>query len=285
VLLLIINQQNSGLNGLRAALSVIVYPVQSLVSLPVQLTEQTLRYFVTYNQLQKENDTLKRQVLLYKTDLLKLDTLEKENIRLRALLEKSFRLGEQVLVAELIAVNQAPYDHIIVVDKGSRFGVHPKQPVIDAHGVFGQVLRVSPFSAEIMLITDPSHALSVEISRNGLRTVAVGSGHYNRLNLPFLPNNADVLPGDTLVTSGLDQIFPQGYPVAIVDQLTPQPNKPFADISATPIAQLDKSREVMIVWSQSKPIPLIHSATPPVSTPSTLSSSLPLHNDSQRVSE
>jgi rod shape-determining protein MreC len=206
--------------------------------------------------LQKENDVLKQQVLLYKTDLLKLDNLEKENIRLRALLEKSFVLGEQVLVAELIAVNQAPYDHIVVVDKGTHFGIHPKQPVLDANGVFGQVLRVSPFSAEIMLITDPNHALSVEVSRNGLRTIAVGSGQYNRLNLPFLPNNADILPGDTLVTSGLDEVFPQGYPVATIDQFISQPNKPFADISATPIAQLDKSREVLIVWSKSKPVPL-----------------------------
>jgi rod shape-determining protein MreC len=266
VILLAADQKNSRLGGLRAVLSVVVHPIELLISLPVQVTEQTLSYFISYDALQTENAQLKKQMLLHKTDLLKLGTLEKENIRLRALLEKSFKIGEQVLVAELIAVNQAPYEHVVVVDKGTHFGVYPKQPVLDAKGVVGQVIRALPLSAEVMLITDPNHAISVEVSRNGLRTIAVGSGQYNRLNLPFLPNNADILPGDTLVTSGLDNVFPQGYPVALVDQFVQQPNKPFADISATPMAQLDRSREVLMVWSHSTPIPLnnkLQSAPPP----------------------
>jgi rod shape-determining protein MreC len=247
---------SSRLNSLRATLSVITYPIQSLVNLPIQLIKQTLKYSASYSDLQAENAQLRQQSLLHKTDLLKLSTLEKENIRLRALLEKSFKLGEQVLVAELIAVNQAPYEHIVVVDKGTHFDVHPKQPVLDAVGVVGQVIRSLPFSSEVMLITDPNHAISVEVSRNGLRTIAVGSGRYNRLNLPYLPNNADIMAGDTLITSGLDDTFPQGYPVAIVDKFTQQPNKPFAEISATPIAHLDRDREVLIAWNNAKRIQL-----------------------------
>ena len=254
--LLVIDQRTPHLRGVRAFLSVLVYPVQSLVNLPLQLLDQTFKYSISYSKLQEENASLKQQTLLQKTHLLKLATLEKENIRLRALLEKSYKLGEQVMVAELLAVNQAPYEHIVVVDKGTHFGIYDKQPVMDAEGVVGQVIRALPFSAEVMLITDPNHAISVEVSRNGLRTIAVGSGRYNRLNLPFLPNNADILPGDTLVTSGLDNVFPHGYPVAVVDKFIQQPNKPFADISAAPLAHLDKDREVLIVWNNSKPIPL-----------------------------
>lgn len=256
VVLLVVDQRTTHLRGARAVLSVLVYPMQSLVSLPMQLVNQAFKYSVSYSKLQEENVALKRQNLLHKTDLLKLGTLEKENIRLRALLEKSFKLGEQVLVAELIAVNQAPYEHVVVVDKGTHFGIYPKQPVLDADGVVGQVIRALPLSAEVMLITDPNHAISVEVARNGLRTIAVGSGRYNRLNLPFLPNNADILPGDKLITSGLDNTFPQGYPVAVVDQFIQQPNKPFADISATPAAHLDRDREVLIIWNNAKPIPL-----------------------------
>lgn len=256
MVLLVVDQRTTHLRNVRAVLSVVVYPIQSLVSLPLQLATQAFKYSASYNKLQQENAALKQQTLLHKTDLLKLATLEKENIRLRALLEKSFKLGEQVLVAELVAVNQAPYEHVVVVDKGTHFGIYPKQPVLDADGVVGQVIRALPLNAEVMLITDPNHAISVEVRRNGLRTIAVGSGRYNRLNLPFLPNNADILPGDTLITSGLDNVFPQGYPVAVVDQFIPQPNKPFADISATPVAHLDRDREVLIVWNNSKPIPL-----------------------------
>ncbi len=274
LVLLAVDQRSSRLGGVRAALSVVVYPLELLVSLPVQVTEQTLSYFISYDALHAENIRLKKQMLLHRTDLLKLDTLEKENIRLRALLEKSFKIGEQVLVAELISVNQAPYDHIVVVDKGTHFGIYPKQPVLDAAGIVGQVIRAFPLSGEIMLITDPNHAISVEVQRNGLRTIAIGSGHYNRLILPFLPNNADILPGDVLVTSGLDDVFPQGYPVALVNRFAQQPNKPFADISATPIAQLDKIREVLMVWTHSKVSTFEHKVTqstvPPQPSPSIL---------------
>ena len=200
----------------------------------------------------KENKKLKHEQLINKSKLLKFAALETENIRLRSLLESSYNLGEQVLIAELLSVNLAPYEHVVLVNKGSRFGVHPKQPVIDAEGIVGQVIRTNPLTSEIMLITDPSHAIPVQVNRNGLRTIAVGSGQLNRLNLPFLPNNVDIRPGDLLITSGLGGTFPQGYPVATVDEFTPQPDKPFAIIKATPKALLDRSRELLIVWSNTE---------------------------------
>ncbi len=256
LVLLIADQRSSKLLPLRAALSLLVYPVQVLVDLPLDAANFIGDTFVSYRTLKKENQALKEQKLVNEARLLKLAALEKENIRLRALLENSFKLGEQVLVAELLAVNLVPYEHIVVVNKGSRFGVHSKQPVLDAHGVVGQVVRTLPASSEIMLITDPNHAIPVQVNRNGLRTIAIGSGQVNQLNLPFLPNNADILPGDLLVTSGLGGTFPQGYPVAVVDDFKVRPNKPFASISATPKAKLDKSREFLIVWSDATPVPL-----------------------------
>lgn len=256
LVLLIADHRSTKLQPLRAALSLLVYPVQLLVNFPGDAANYLSDTFVSYRTLKKENRELKELQLVNEAKLLKLAALEKENIRLRALLENSFKLGEQVLVAELLAVNLVPYEHIVVVNKGSRFGVHSKQPVLDAHGVVGQVVRTLPASSEIMLITDPNHAIPVQVNRNGLRTIAIGSGQINRLNLPFLPNNADILPGDLLVTSGLGGTFPQGYPVAVVDDFTVRPNKPFASISATPKAELDKSREFLIVWSDSTPVPL-----------------------------
>ena len=256
VLLATDHRSNNLGKKLRSALSMIVYPVQVLVGSPFDMYEYVCETVISYSRLQAENQRLKGLRLVNDAKLLKLSALEKENIRLRALLENSFKLGEQVLVAELLAVNLAPYEHIVVVNKGSRFGVHSKQPVLDAYGIVGQVVRTLPFSSEIMLITDPNHAIPVQVNRNGLRTIAIGSGQLNRLNLPFLPNNADILSGDLLVTSGLGGTFPQGYPVAVVDEFSVRPNKPFASIHATPKAKLDKSREMLIVWSDSTPVPL-----------------------------
>ena len=245
------------MDGLRTTLSFFVDPLKYLVDLPTVLLGQISDSATTYRTLKSENESLREEQLVHQTKLLKFAALEKENIRLRALLENSFKLGEQVLVAELLSVNMAPYEHIVVVNTGTRFGVHSQQPVLDANGVVGQVFRALPFTSEIMLITDPNHAIPVQVNRNGLLTIAVGSGQLNRLILPFLPSNADIRPGDLLITSGLGGTFPQGYPVAVVDEFTSQPNKAFASITATPKAMLDRNRELMIVWSKSIPVPLI----------------------------
>jgi rod shape-determining protein MreC len=249
------------LDSVRTTLSFFIDPLKYLVDLPIVLVEHAADSVSSYSALKKENKRLREEQLIHQTRLLKFASLEKENIRLRALLENSFKLGEQVLVAELLSINMAPYENIVLVNKGTRFGVHPKQPVLDANGVVGQVFRALPFSSEIMLITDPNHAIPVQVNRNGLLTIAVGSGKLNQLNLPFLPNNADIRPGDLLITSGLGGTFPQGYPVGVVDNFTPQPNRSFATITATPQAMLDRNRELMIVWSNSKPVPLISKQT------------------------
>lgn len=233
-------------------------PVKYMVNLPAKTIEEVTETASSYSALKEENRKLNEERLIHQTRLLKLAALERENIRLRALLEKSikFKLGEKILVAELLSVNTAPYEHIVIVNKGTRFGVHQQQPVMDANGVVGQVFRSLPFSSEIMLITDPNHAIPVQVNRNGLLTIAVGSGQTNRLILPYLPNNADIRPGDLLITSGLGGTFPQGYPVAVVDEFTSQTNKPFATVTATPKAQLDRNRELMIVWSDTSPVKL-----------------------------
>ena len=262
VILLAVEHRSSRLNKTRSVLSVLVYPIQLLVSLPVELSEDAYESVVSYSDLKTENQRLKQKQFVDSVKLLKFEALENENIRLRGLLENSFKLGEQVLVAEILSVNLVPYEHIVVVNKGSRFGVKDKQPVLDANGIVGQVLRSLPLSSEVMLITDPNHAIPVQVNRNGLRSIAIGSG-LNQLKLPFLPNNADIVPGDLLVTSGLGGTFPQGYPVAIVDNVKVQPNKPFASISAIPKAKLDRIRELLIVWSDSMPVPLIYPMTEP----------------------
>jgi rod shape-determining protein MreC len=172
-------------------------------------------------------------------------------------LETSFKVGEQMLVAEVLAVNVVPYGQLVVVNKGTRFGVHTSQPVFDATGVVGQVVRVTPYSAEVMLITDINHGIPVQVNRNGLRTVAVGSGQIDRLVLPYLSGSADLQPGDLLVTSGLGGGFPQGYPVATVTDMTTHQDSPLAKVSATPTAKLDRLREVLLVWSNSDPIPRV----------------------------
>lgn len=256
VALLIADYRGTHINALRTFLAVTLYPLQSLASFPTDLYHSLSDFALSSGELLKENQRLKENQLINDARLLKLAALERENIRLRLLLENSFQLGEQVLVAELLSVKLDPYEHTVLVNKGGHSGIHERQPVLDANGIVGQVVRVLPNTAEVMLITDPNHAIPVEVNRNGLRTVAFGSGQANRLNLPFLANNADIVPGDLLVTSGIGGIFPAGYPVAVVDKFEARPDKSFATIYATPKAQLETSREFLIVWNDRAPVEL-----------------------------
>ena len=264
IVLLITEYRSERLMPVRATLSIATDSLKYLVDLPISLFENASEALNSYSTLKTENTDLRQKQLIHKTQLLKFEALEKENIRLRALLENSFKLGEQVLIAELLSNNLVPYEHIVVVNKGTRFGVHPRQPVLDENGVVGQVFRALPFTSEIMLITDPNHAIPVQVNRNGLLTIAVGSGILNQLNLPYLPNNSDIKAGDLLVTSGLGGTFPAGYPVAVVDNFPQTSNKSITHITATPKAMLDRNRELLIVWTNNTPIPLI---TPVIKTP------------------
>lgn len=158
-------------------------------------------------------------------------------------------MPDEVRVVEIMSVDANPFRHNIVLDIGSNDGVYDGQAIVDANGVIGQVMETGPVTAEAILISDPGHALLVEVNRNGLRTVAYGTGEFGRLDLPGLPNNADIQAGDLLVTSGLGGAFPPGYPVAVVDSVTRIPQEAFADVSATPAAALDQIREVMLIWA------------------------------------
>ena len=146
----------------------------------------------------------------------------------------------------------------VLVDKGAHDGVFVGQAVLDAGGVFGQVARVGQLTSEVILVSDATHAIPVQINRNGLRTVAVGTGDTNRLKLPYLPTSADVIAGDLLVTSGLGGGFPAGYPVGTVAEVKRDPAQSLADVDVKPAAALDRSRELMFVWLKPQPVRLPH---------------------------
>ena len=176
-----------------------------------------------------------------------MQALESENMRLRELLGSSFRLQERVQVAELLSVDLDPFYQHVIIDKGESFGVYEGQPVLDSLGVMGQVAEVSQFSSRVVLLTDPSHSIPVQIVRNGLRAVVTGRGLGEALQMEFLPHNADVRVGDMLVTSGLGGRFPVGYPVGTVTAVDFPQGKSFAEIAVAPAARLSTSREVMLV--------------------------------------
>ena len=230
-------------------LAMAVYPLHVVANLPLQISAWTAELFSTKSQLQEENAKLKREMLLLRAQQQKFAALENENIRLRDLLDSSLKVKDRVLIAELISIDLDPYVHQFLINKGASSGAFEGQPVLDANAVMGQVTHVTPYTSTVLMITDARHSLPVQILRTGQRAIAVGTGDINRLNIPHLPNNTDIQVGDLLVTSGLGGRFPPGYPVATITEAKQVEGKAFIDIVATPNAQLNHTREVLLAWT------------------------------------
>jgi rod shape-determining protein MreC len=240
----------------RQPFSAVVEPIRQAVSAPARMFRWFSESSATHFELVSENQRLREEALLLRGKQLRFEALQQENIRLRGLLDTTFKVGDQVLIVEPLSINVVPYENLIVVDKGSRYGIRMGQAVVDGNGVVGQVLRVTSHSADVVMITDPSHAIPVQVNRNGLRTIAMGTGQTDRLELPYLTSSADVRPGDLLVTSGLGGVFPAGYPVARIT-VTPSGTPGAGRFSASPVAQLDRNRELLVVHCDSTPLPRI----------------------------
>lgn len=266
LVLMVIDHRFHHLQQLRNALAFLTYPLHLMADLPVTASLWLQEVTATRTQLLQDNTQLRSENLKMKAELQKYQSLQAENIRLRNLLDASYKVGDRVLIAELTAVDLDPYKQQVMINKGTASGVYEGQPVLDADAVMGQIVQVTPFSSTVLLITDPSHSIPVQVLRSGLRTIAVGSGRISELNLPYLPTNSDIREGDLLVTSGLGGKFPTGYPVATVTMINRSPDNAFAQIRAEPAAHLDRSREVLLVWSVS-PVPAPTAAQPAAEEP------------------
>lgn len=235
------------LDGPRNILSVAVSPIQSIASIPSDMGRYFTSAISAEPDVQLAYENLRNEYFQLKSETLLLRTLEDENQRLRALLAASERVLEKITLAELIDVNLDRDSHRVSVDRGLRDKIYVGQAVIDDQGVIGQVTEVMPLSSIVVLITDPGHALPVQVERNGLRTIVKGMGSLERLRVPFLNQNSDIKVGDVLISSGLGGRFPNGYPVAVIDEVRVIQDEGFIRVTANPIAKLDRSNHVLLL--------------------------------------
>jgi rod shape-determining protein MreC len=250
IALMMLDRRDQHLVRVRQALSVAVYPVRVAVDLPFRTWHSLRDTFAERDALIAENQQFRTERLDTEGRLQRLEALEMENARLRQLLESTQRVGNRTLVAEILSVDLDPYRQRFDLNRGFANGALVGQALIDAQGVVGQIVRVGPFTSEAILITDADHAVPVSVNRNGLRTIAVGTGDSGQLRLPYLTNNADIVVGDLLVSSGLGGVFPPGYPVGRVLEVRLRPDQSFAEVIAEPASALDREREVLLVMNE-----------------------------------
>lgn len=253
VALIVADLQFNNLERVRALLQTAMVPVYWVADLPSRVADWGSGTLQTRSSLVEENDRLRRENLVLQGRSSQMSSLQAENVRLRALLNSSELVRDDVVVAELIGVSPDPARHQLVINKGESDGVFVGQPLIDAGGLIGQVVEVSGASARALLITDPTHSIPVQVNRNGVRAIAEGSGALGSLEIHHVSATTDIREGDLLVTSGLGGRFPVGYPVAVVTEIERDPGEAFARIVAVPSAALDRSRHVLLVFNADAP--------------------------------
>jgi len=253
MVLMVLDHRNGWMWRLRYGAAVAVEPLYRLAGLPVEGMRTLSVAFADRQRLTEQNQRLREDLLLANAKLNRMATVAEQNERLKELLDTQHSLELNVQLARVVGVDLGAYRHRLLLNVGARDGVKPGQPVIDAHGVMGQIVETLPTTSVVMLVTDPNNALPVTIERTGLRTIAYGSREGDRLVLPTIPMAAEVKVGDRLLTSGLGGRFPPGFPVGEITQVAPAATGMFLEARAQPSADIDRSEDVLLLHEQAEP--------------------------------
>ncbi len=236
---------------IRGYMHTVATPIIYVASLPDALLSSAGDYLVSRQTLREQNVMLRQQAHLNAGELQLMEQLRRENQRLRALLGSPVQQDTRKMVTEVVAVEEDPYRLRVTINRGAQHGVYLGQPILDDDGLVGQVDEVGELTSRVLLISDISHGVPVRVSRNDIRSIAVGTGKLDQLELQHVPHSAKIEPGDLLVTSGLGGRFPEGYPVARVLSVNFDESLSFASVQAQPVAQLDRLRYLLLIWPQS----------------------------------
>lgn len=253
IALIVLDHRGGWLSKLRAQAALAVQPLWRLAALPSEIGAELRSGTATRAQLQKENETLRNALLVSGARIARLQTAAGDNVRLTGMLGAVRREGFDVQLVPILDVDLDPTHQRLVLDAGSRDGVRMGQSAVDAGGLLGQVVAVTPTTSTLLLLTDPDHAVPVMVARSGVRLLAYGSGRSDRLALANVPLSADVRIGDVVLTSGLGGRFPAGFPVGTIVALHPDDSHAFLVGDVRPAARLDRGRDVLLLREQPHP--------------------------------
>ena len=234
---------------LRSVVHQAFNPIYAIANYPVLSSDWFRQQVKSEEQLRRENTAMRAELLQAKVRLQKLSELSAENTRLRGLLNTPLIIDGRMLISEIIGTDTDPLRQILVINKGSLDQVKMGQTILDDKGIMGQVINVYPHSSRVMLLSDKEHAISVRIERTGVRGILFGTGDSTRLSMQYVPNTADIKIGDRLISSGLGEQFPAGYPVGYVSRVQRHGSGEFAVIDIKPAAQLQGGHHVVLLFS------------------------------------
>jgi rod shape-determining protein MreC len=264
VTLVVLDHRGGWIHQLRRQAGAVAEPLRAAAGLPSTVVGGVGDYVGTAAQLARENRQLRQDLLVAQARMARMSTIAADNARLRVMLDAAQRAQLDVQLAPILDVDLDPVRQRLVLDAGRGDGVRVGQSVIDARGLLGQVTHVGPLQSDVLLITDPDHAVPVSVARNGVRLVAYGTGRSDRLTLESVPLSSDVKVGDVIVTSGMGARFPPGFPVGRIVRLEPDESRAFLRGDVQPAAQIDRGREVLLLRAApARPPVAIQTPLPP----------------------
>nr|WP_255746613.1 rod shape-determining protein MreC [Lysobacter sp. CFH 32150] len=249
VALIVLDHRGGWLSRVRDRAELLVQPLWAVAGWPGQVVQALSNDAGTRTSLIAENRRLRNALLMSNARVARLQAATADNARLRGLLGAVERGGLDVQLASILDIDLDPTRQRLVLDAGSSDGARVGQVLIDAGGVVGQIIETTPMHSTALLLTDPDHALPVAVLRSGVRLVAYGTGRSDRLTLASIPLSSDVKVGDVVVTSGLGERFPAGFPVGTIAALRPDESRAFLIGDVKPAAQLDRGRDVLLLRS------------------------------------
>lgn len=262
IALIVSDGQSNAMIKARSIMETAVGGLYYLANTPRTVLDGVSDNLVDTNKLQIENRVLRDQLREKNADLLLLDQLKVENQRLRLLLNSPLRTDEYKKIAEVLTAETDVYRKQVVINQGQRDGAYVGQPIIDEKGIVGQLISVGENTSRVLLLTDVTHSIPVQVLRNDVRLIASGTGRNDELSLDHVPRSVDIVKGDLLVTSGLGGRFLEGYPVAIVESVSRDGQNYFATVTAKPLASIEHLRYVLLLWPTNEEMRKVQSISP-----------------------
>ena len=226
------------LDDFRSALTSFLTPFKEVVQLPGLFIENSAGYLISKKNLNEEIQRLTKENQLLQLDAARMEEMRQENENLRHLVSALAATTDHVVTTEVIGRPADPFSRRIQIAAGALDGVQVGMPVIGPFGVLGQVSRTVSHQSEVTLISDHKSRISVINNRTGQIFLLAGTGDSGLLTVAFAQPSADLQPGDELVTSGLDHLYPKAVLTAIVKSSTYVPGEAYRRVEATAAADL-----------------------------------------------
>jgi rod shape-determining protein MreC len=234
----------------RATLSTPASLIYYLAEAPYLATDNVQDLASDRSSLQEQNVQMQKLLALQSLQVQRYTALKSENDRLRELLGSRKKLPGNAVIAEIIGSVPNAYTHQVIIDKGSADGIVDGLGVVDAQGLFGQVVSVGSYSSRVLLLIDRDHAVPARINRTGTRLIAGGTGEEETLLLENVSISTDIVIGDLIETSGFGGRFPDGYPLGVVRAVSNGSGLTYAQVEVRPSAQLNSTGHVLVIMPE-----------------------------------